>query len=373
MAHVAKYKMPAVGPMARHYKREMDATRERENVDAARTQFNYEIGHGDLQETIERCVAEHNAHGRALRSDAVVMADWVITAPRDLPQEREREFFQNVHDFCVERYGAAAVPTGYVHMDEKSPHMHQPIVPYNETTGRMQASKMINRADLNTFHKDLGNYIERQMGCRYSVELTQEQRDERAGKYVGLDEYKEARNQVNRAQAELADVQARLEEVRRADQDARARVSELRGRADAARERYEREVEKRAEALSGGFGGRDLGEALAACREAGERERAAAARGRELGEEKGQLAAAVEQIGARVRELGARADGLRARIANVGRAVGTAFERMNNRILDIQHGVGEWMREHGIGREHMELGREVEVEVERDWGVERGR
>lgn len=180
MAHLAKYKQTSVGAMVRHYDRRLEATLERANIDRSRTHLNYEVGARiDIEHEILSRKAEHNDNGRAIRSDAVVLADWVITLPRDFPQERQREFFERCHEFCEARYERAVVPQGYVHLDESQPHMHQPIVTFDTEKHRFQ-TKIVNQYDLKTFHKDLEKHLERELGMeRVGITLSQKESMER--------------------------------------------------------------------------------------------------------------------------------------------------------------------------------------------------
>lgn len=180
MAHLAKYKQTSVGAMVRHYDRRLEATLERSNIDRSRTHLNYEVGARiDIEHEILSRKAEHNDNGRAIRSDAVVLADWVITLPRDFPQERQREFFERCHEFCEARYERAVVPQGYVHLDESQPHMHQPIVTFDTEKHRFQ-TKIVNQYDLKTFHKDLEKHLERELGMeRVGITLSQKESMER--------------------------------------------------------------------------------------------------------------------------------------------------------------------------------------------------
>lgn len=219
MAHLQKLKRSGVAPMMRHYRREMGATLERSNIDAGRTHLNYVVGEqlrGLVESRIEHAVTSHNAAGRALRQDAVLMADWVVTRPQNVPEGRTEEFFRACHAFIRERYGTYNVPCGYVHMDEATPHMHVPVIPFDLEERRFRASALMGRADLKSFHGQLGDYLEARMGFRPDVELEPEQKREKAVRYGSLDEYKDRRDALAALDREIAQATERLESVRRA-------------------------------------------------------------------------------------------------------------------------------------------------------------
>lgn len=264
MAHAQLCKSPTVAPMLSHYERraELENGYQRENIDPTRTHLNYDIGDRCVQERIKECIELHNAAGRALRGDATLMVDWVVTMPENVPMERHEEFFRNTLEFVQQRYGSDNVPIAYVHMDERRPHAHIPVVPFNEKVNRLQASSIINRTDLQTFHGALGDYLEQRMGFRPTVELTEEQKATRVLKYVPLQEYKLAKDAVNQELKEmenqtlqvaqrLVDAEKReqealkrLELVRRREREARERTGQLRTERDTARERLERAQER---------------------------------------------------------------------------------------------------------------------------------
>ena len=164
MAHLAHYKRSGAAPMLAHYERRAELERgySRENIDSLRTAQNYAIGADSpqvlaaaLRSRVADAIAAHEADsGKAVRRDANVLSDWVVTLPKDCPRQDARRFFEVAVDFCRERYGAENVLGGFVHMDEATPHAHIPVVPVRD--GRLRSAKVFTRSDLRSFHKDLG-------------------------------------------------------------------------------------------------------------------------------------------------------------------------------------------------------------------------
>lgn len=107
------------------------------------------------------------------RKDVNVMVSWIVTAPKDLPQQAEPAFFQAAYDFLENRYGRSNVVSAYVHMDEVTPHMHFAFVPVTQDRKRggykVSAKEVITRRDLQTFHSDLSKYLEQQLGFPVNV------------------------------------------------------------------------------------------------------------------------------------------------------------------------------------------------------------
>lgn len=175
MAHVKKYTMSAVGHMANHYGRSDVGQaaeyiiRGNENIDPNLTPLNYNLAAEDQQlpqvDFIHKRMGEIRVQKRA---DVNVLCDWVITQPKELPADRSRDFFESVYAFMCDRYGERNVISAYVHMDETTPHMHfafMPIVADRRRGGeKLCAKELLTRKELQTFHNDLQNAVERDLG-----------------------------------------------------------------------------------------------------------------------------------------------------------------------------------------------------------------
>lgn len=236
MAHVEKFKAGGVNPIVGHYAREAEGRGfERENIDSSRTPLNYAVGADGpevlarrVRVTVEAAKASHvrNA-GKALRKDANVLCDWVVTLPRDCPEELRGRFFEVVVGFIQGRYGMENVPGGFVHMDEATPHVHVPVVPLRN--GRLQASEVVDRADLKSFHGELGAAVDAALGMHVSIELSDEASLNRAlYDSDNLKQFKRAKDAARaEIDAEVAEAQGRLEGLRREEESLAVEISKL--------------------------------------------------------------------------------------------------------------------------------------------------
>ena len=188
MAHIAKYKAASCGHMLAHYRRDASSLG-RENIDPTRTKGNYTLGLDDRDgkvramngiepnwATVEGRIEGVNeaakaAGKRAVRKDAVVMADVVVTLPENVRKGDEFKFFGFTYWFLIRKLGKENMMGGFVHRDEVrkdgSPvrdHMHVPFTPIVD--GRFNYKKMCPRAFYQSLHKELGDYLEKQMGYR---------------------------------------------------------------------------------------------------------------------------------------------------------------------------------------------------------------
>ena len=172
MAHCMKHTKASCGHMFAHFDRKAEHI-SNENVDRTRSHLNYNLAaHQQMEqgEFVRQRCSEVRCQNR---KDVNVMVSWIVTAPKDLPQQAEPAFFQAAYDFLENRYGRSNVVSAYVHMDEVTPHMHFAFVPVTEDRKRggykVSAKEVINRRDLQTFHSDLSKYLEEQLGFPVNV------------------------------------------------------------------------------------------------------------------------------------------------------------------------------------------------------------
>lgn len=349
MAHVAKYKAPSVGHMLAHYRRDQSSL-ERDNIDRGRVDLNYDVKIGSdgrarlarvgtarpawstVEERREAVDRASKAEGRrATRKDAVLMADLVVTLPENVLPKDEGAFFRFTYEWLADKVGGENLMGGFVHKDEirtdGSPvraHMHAPFTPILD--GRFNYKKLCPRTFYQSLHKDLGDYLERQLGYRPEVELGEETRAQRVytDKSVDIDK---VRGAVDRAVVEPARQEAEkaMAKARAAGaEEARTRVklgaltAEVNKKRDLAADLDGRISEKTAEihVLDGEKS--QILEKLKAeqARLEGVQRNSAEARGRVA-----ELEIAVERERVRAAELGREVEGARARVGQLERAV----------------------------------------------------
>lgn len=330
MAHIAKYKATSVGHMLAHYRRDASSLG-RENIDPTRTKDNYTLGLDDRDgkvgamdgiepnwATVEGRIEGVNkaakaAGKRAVRKDAVVMADVVVTLPENVRKGDEGKFFGYAYWFLILKLGKENMMGGFVHRDEVrkdgSPvrdHMHVPFTPIVD--GRFNYKKMCPRAFYQSLHKELGDYLEKQMGYRPEVELGDETRAMRvyADKSADIDKLRGA---VERGIVEPAEQQAAqaVEDAAQRVEEARAELDELRGAVSAEQARLE-SLRQGARAIE-----RDVAELEPIAAEIGRWE-------------------AANRAGKR-----AILDSIAARCAGAARAARAAIEELGDRIWALMH------------------------------------
>lgn len=169
MANVQKYTRAQVGGLTRHYNRAKKDNGEYYNfgnqeIDTTRTHLNYNLAPArDQLAFIRQRTSEVECVGRA---NINVMCSWIVTAPKTLDDGELRLFFEEAYKFLNNRYSDGSdrnVISAYVHMDEVNPHLHYAFVPVaydkKKEIEKVSAKIVIDRGDLQTFHKDLEQHM----------------------------------------------------------------------------------------------------------------------------------------------------------------------------------------------------------------------
>lgn len=235
MAHIEKYQASALGNMLGHYERraEIEHGYERDNIDPSRTPENYNLcERPNPLGFVDARIGELDLK-RAPRKDAVRMIDTVVTLPAAYHGDT-REFMEAVKETLDGIFGAENCAGAYVHMDETTPHMHYASVPVTED-GRLSAKSLLNRTFMKRFHDRLETGVCERLGIeRAGLTLTDEEREQRAGRYVDLPEYKAAQDAVRRKEQrsmelsnEIADMEGDLIELDSAIEDKRFELRDL--------------------------------------------------------------------------------------------------------------------------------------------------
>lgn len=393
MAHLEKYKASGVGHMLAHYRRDPSSL-ERENIDPARVGLDYTLGidpadglvkpmegvepnwatvEGRIERVNERAKAEGK---RAVRKDAVVMADVVVTLPENVRKGDEGAFFGWTYCFLADRLGSANMLGGFVHRDEVrtdgSPvrdHMHAAFTPILD--GRFNFKKMCPRTFYQSLHKDLGDYLEQHLGYRPEIELEDGKRAQKALSRVDKRDIDAARAEIlapveRKAGEIVANATEKADRANRARKrdEARARtaredLAEVAGQVDEKRaqaaEIDRRIAEKMAEIdrLDGEIGEKielrnEVGENLQREQRRLESVRQAAGRAEEDVEELEAIASIVDEFDHAGRfekrgildEITARCDGLRGRIEQVVDGIRGAVGRAEMAIADLARKLG---------------------------------
>ena len=158
VAHMGKLKAENLGGIQRHNER-LNNSYSNDMIDVSRSYLNYDLvkkSELSYKETVDKHIAENIVLKRALRKDAVLVNEWIISSDREffdkLNDRQIREYFQTVVDYFNEKCGNHVV-YGNVHLDESTPHMHLGVVPIID--GKLSSKKLFDRKMLRDIQEEL--------------------------------------------------------------------------------------------------------------------------------------------------------------------------------------------------------------------------
>lgn len=164
VARMEKMKVGNLGGAYRHNER-IFKNHSNKDIDPNRSHLNYELTDRDrsvsYEKQIKNYVNETKISKRAIRKDAVLCDEWVITSDKTffekLDQEKTRDFFETAKNYFAENYGEENIAYASVHLDESTPHMHMGVVPFEN--GKLSSKAMFDREELKKIQDELPKYM----------------------------------------------------------------------------------------------------------------------------------------------------------------------------------------------------------------------
>ena len=183
------------------------------DIDVSKSHLNYDILDKvkSYKTDIEGYINANKSSKRAVRKDAVLVCEWIITSDSDFFESMSpadtREYFQTAIDFFAERYGSKNLMYAQVHLDERTPHMHLGIVPFDKDN-KLTAKTMFDREALQDIQNELPLYMNER---GFKVDRG------RAGseaKHLTVQEYKDVQKEIKKQSEVLDEVKKELESVK---------------------------------------------------------------------------------------------------------------------------------------------------------------
>lgn len=179
------------------------------DIDVERSYLNYDLVNrtNNYKTDIERYINDHKASKRAVRADAVLVNEWIITSDTaffsPLSDNEQRRFFQSAMNFFAERYGDDNIRYATVHLDERTPHMHLGIVPFTDDY-KLSAKTVFDRKALQSIQDELPIYLREQ-----GFDIARGKEKSQA-KHLTTPEYKEKVRQLEHLDKAIQQNQIRL-------------------------------------------------------------------------------------------------------------------------------------------------------------------
>lgn len=191
------------------------------DIDPSLSDLNYDlVGLTKNYKTdIENFINENKSTPRAVRKDAVLINEWIITSDKkffeNLNQEETREFFSSAKDFFAENFGEENIRYAIVHLDESTPHMHMGIVPFDKDN-KLSAKRMFNREALRNIQEELPKYLQEK---GFDIERGLEGSER---KNLTVPEFKDMKNEQKEIEREI---ERRRDELRAYVKDRKIKLS----------------------------------------------------------------------------------------------------------------------------------------------------
>lgn len=204
-----KMKAGNLGGIQRHNQRETE-NHSNKDIDIERSHLNYDLVNSEgvnYQKKIHGIINEQRVSTRAIRKDAVLVDEWIITSDKLFFESigDSKKFFEDSFAYFSERCGAQNMAYATVHLDETTPHMHLGIVPVQE--GCLSSKQVFSRQTLREIQDELPNYLqERGHDLERGIKGSQQ-------KHLTVQEYKENQNKIAEYKGILTGLEARKEDL----------------------------------------------------------------------------------------------------------------------------------------------------------------
>lgn len=181
-------------------------------IDVERSHLNYDLVNRDepfnYKTDIEKFINENKSSSRAVRKDAVLVNEWIISSDKGFFENKDdkeiERFFTEAKDYFAEKYGEKNVRYAQVHLDESTPHMHLGIVPFDQDN-KLSAKRLFNRKALIE--------IQDELPVRLNERGFELERGEKGSKrsHLSVDDYKAYMDNKKALEAELTDLKKVIE------------------------------------------------------------------------------------------------------------------------------------------------------------------
>ena len=163
VARMQKMKAGNLVGIGNHNQRLID-NHSNKDIDTERSYLNYDlVNRTDNYKTdIQQFINENKLSSRAVRKDAVLINEWIITSDNQFFKDKDdkeiKDFFDTAKSYFADKFGDNNIRYAQVHLDETTPHMHLGIVPFNDEH-KLSAKTVFNRQALQAVQDELPKYL----------------------------------------------------------------------------------------------------------------------------------------------------------------------------------------------------------------------
>lgn len=159
-----------------------EAAKTHTNADLNKDLTGQNYGVGDTYDTAREAFLkrlEEVTAGKTVRKDAVVGVGFSIPAPADLPEEKEKDWFNRVYEILGKKYGKDNICCFAVHVDEQHEYIdpdskesrmsrsHAQGVMVPEVGGRLCAKEFVSRARMISINNEIDKMSQEEFGVKF--------------------------------------------------------------------------------------------------------------------------------------------------------------------------------------------------------------
>lgn len=149
---------------------------------------------------IEKYINENKSSSRAIRKDAVLINEWIITSDKTffdkLSPEETKKYFETAVDYFADKFGQDNIRYAQVHLDERTPHMHMGIVPFTQDW-KLSAKTVFGKETLKEIQDELPRYLQER---GFDIERG---RENSKAKHLDTAEFKELQRDLEKITSEV--------------------------------------------------------------------------------------------------------------------------------------------------------------------------
>src|SRR5699024_4347300 len=165
------------------------------DIDVTKSHLNYDLveSSGTYHKNIVGYINENKSSKRAIRKDAVVVNEWLVTSSaaffEGMEDDEIKRYFEVSKDFFADKFGEENIRYAQVHMDEKTPHMHMGIVPFDEDM-KLASKRVVTKQTLISVQDELPKYLQ-----EHGFDVQRGEKDSQRS-HLSVSEYKDAKEKA---------------------------------------------------------------------------------------------------------------------------------------------------------------------------------
>lgn len=194
VARMQKMKVGNLTGIENHNKRKTK-NHANKDIDVTKSHLNFDLveNSATYHKNIMQYINDKKASKRAVRKDAVVVNEWLISSSaaffEGMEDDEIKRYFEVSKDFFATEFGEENIRYATVHMDEKTPHMHMGIVPFDEDM-KLCSKRVVSKQKLIAIQDKLPLYMQ-----EHGFDVQRGEKESQRS-HLSVSEYKDAKEKA---------------------------------------------------------------------------------------------------------------------------------------------------------------------------------